>query len=73
MSQAKLAGPLRTREVSERNGPEPHQSRTYMSPELQGSSGEPGRTSSRVASGSPELRRCLRRNWPDHLARGISQ
>ena len=59
MSQAKWGGP--------------HQARTYMSPELQGSSGEPGRTSSRAASKCPELRRCLRLNWPDHRARSISQ
>ena len=36
-------------------------------------SGETGRTTSRAASLSPEFRGCLRRNWPDHLLRGISE
>ena len=32
-----------------------------------------GRTTSRAAARSPEFRRCLRRNGPDHLARGSSE
>ena len=36
-------------------------------------SGETGRTTSRAASRSPELRGFLRRNGPDHLSRGISE
>ena len=36
-------------------------------------SGETGRTTSRAAARSPEFRGCLRRNGPDHLARGTSE
>ena len=36
-------------------------------------SGETGRTTSRSASQSSEVRGCLRRNGPDHLSRGISE
>ena len=51
----------------------PHQARAYLSPALRGCSGEPGRTISRAASRSQELRRCLGQNWPDYLAHGISE
>ena len=51
----------------------PHQARAYLSPASRGCSGEPGRTISRTASRSQELRRCLGRNWPDYLAHGISE
>ena len=37
------------------------------------SSGPAGWTTSCAASGSPELRECLVRNGPDHLAHGISE
>ena len=36
-------------------------------------SGETARTTSRAAARSPEFRGCLRRNGPDHLARGSSE
>ena len=36
-------------------------------------SGETAWTTSRAAARSPELRGCLRRNGPDHLARGSSE
>ena len=36
-------------------------------------SGETPRTTSRTAARRPELRGCLRRNGPDHLANGVSE
>ena len=41
-------------------------------PECKDVSGKTGRTTSRAASWSLELRGCLRRNGLDHLSRGIS-
>ena len=59
MAQAKRAGPPRARHLVNQGSEDV--------------SGETGRTTSRTASQSSECRGCLRRNGPDHLARGSSE
>ena len=80
-SQAELAGPPLARRISELRIARtshaklvgPPFARHLRAQNCERVSGETGWTASRAATRRPNLRGCLRRNWPDHLRQGISE